>query len=160
MALVHMKHRGIDSEGAQKPNTADPQQNLLQNPCCTVAAIDAQAQIAIVLLVFGKVSVGQIDRTAAHIHPPGLESDLRIDHWNRTHERLAMAVEHRLDRKIAGVEQRVVVDLPVVVVESLLEIPFAIKNADANEAKPKVACGFSVVASEDAEAAGRDGQRL
>ena len=42
----------------------------------------------------------------------------------------------------------------------LLKITFAVKQADADEAEAEVAGGFRVVAGQDAEAAGGNGQRF
>src|SRR2546423_8982366 len=68
VALVHVKNRRMDSERPQQANPANAEQNFLQNACSAVASVDAQAQIAIVLLIFWKVRIQQVNRAAADIH--------------------------------------------------------------------------------------------
>ena len=69
-----------------------------------------------------------------------------------------MTVEDRFDREVSRVEQRVIIDLPVVMVERLLEIAFAVENAHADKAKSQVAGGFSMIAGQNAEASRGYGQ--
>ena len=76
------------------------------------------------------------------------------------HERLAVGAEHRFQRHVFRVHQIVEFGLPVVRVNGLLKIAFAVEQADADEAEAEVAGGFGVVAGEDAEAAGGDRQRF
>ena len=69
-------------------------------------------------------------------------------------------VHHRFHRQVLGIQQRVVLRLPVVRVNGLLEVTLAIEQADADESQPHVAGGFGVVAGQHAQPAGGDGQRL
>ena len=54
----------------------------------------------------------------------------------------------------------VIFRLPVVAINRLLKITFAVEQTDADEAEAEVARGFAMVAGKNAEAAGRDGQRF
>src|SRR6266850_4013446 len=101
------------------------------------------------LLILRQIRVEQINWTAAHVHAPGLESDLPVDHAHRTDQRLAMRVEHRLDGKIFWIEQRIIIDLPVIVTDRLLKIAFAIKNTDANKTEPEITRRFCMVTRQD-----------
>ena len=69
-------------------------------------------------------------------------------------------VHHRFDRQVFRIQQRVILRLPVVRIEGLLEIAFAIEEADADEAQAEIAGGLGVVSGQNPEAAGRDGQRF
>ena len=77
---------------------------------------------------------------------------------HRADHRLAFGVEHWFKRQILRLEQGVIFRLPIVRVKLLLEVAFAIKQADANEADVEVAGRFGVVARQNAQAAGGDGQ--
>ena len=50
--------------------------------------------------------------------------------------------------------------LPAVLVEALQEVSLAVEEADADERDVEIGCALDVIAGEDAEAAGVDGQRL
>ena len=76
------------------------------------------------------------------------------------HHRLAFAVEHRFQRQVARVEQGVMFGLPVVLVDGLLKIALAIKEADPDKPKVQIAGGFGVVARQNPQPARRDGQRF
>ena len=151
---------GCDAQRAQQAHAADAQQNFLHDARGAVAAINAQGQIAEMLLVLRQVGVEQIDRHAADVDAPGLEDhDVHAD-FHAADEPLAVGVQHRFHRHVLRVNRIVKFRLPVVGVDRLLEIAFAVEQADADEAEAEVAGGFGVVAGEDAQAAGGDRQRF
>ena len=104
------------------------------------------------------VGVQQIDRHASDVHAPRLETDAVHVDFHVQHERLAVGIQHRLKRRVLRIHQVVKFGLPVVRVDGLLEIAFAVEQTDADEAEAEVAGGFGMVAREDAEAAGRNRQ--
>ena len=110
------------------------------------------------LLVLRQVGVEQVGRATADVDAPRLELHLADAHLDGADERLAVLVEHGLDGEVLRLELGVVIDLPVVLIDRLLEVAFAIEQADADEAEPEIARGFRMIAGEDAETAGRDGQ--
>ena len=69
-------------------------------------------------------------------------------------ERLARGVAHQGDRQLVGVEHRVVLLLPAVRRQRLLEVAAAIEQPHAEDRDPEVAGALEVVAGEDAESAG------
>ena len=160
VALVHVKHRGLDAERAQQPHAADAQQNFLHDARRAVAAIDPRGEIAEMLVVFRQIGVEQIDRHAPDVDAPGLERHVFHVDLDAAHEPFALGVQHRFQRHVLRIDQIVKLRLPVVRVNRLLEIALAVKQADADKAEAKVARGFGVVARQDAEAARRNRQRL
>ena len=46
MSFVHMEHRGCDAEGAEEPDAADAQHDLLADAVVLVAAVDVRGQIS------------------------------------------------------------------------------------------------------------------
>src|SRR5262249_45930076 len=121
MPFVHVEQGRLDPQCAQQANAADSKKNFLQNKRGAVAAIDSQSQVTKMLLVVVAVGVEQINRDAAHVHTPGMKRDLAHADIDLADERLAVLIENRLDRQVAGLKQRVVLRLPVVGVDGLLE---------------------------------------
>lgn len=139
MSFVHVEGRGLEAERAQQPHAADAEHNLLHDARGTVPAIDAQREIAVVRLVFPPVGVEQIDRHPANVHAPGVEKYRAGDDAHGADHLLAAGVEHRFEREVSRIEQGVVLGLPVLLVEGLLKISFAIKQADADETEAQIA---------------------
>ena len=52
---------------------------------------------------------------------------------------LALLVEDRFEGKVSRVELGVVFGLPVLMVDGLLEVTFAVEEADADEPEPEIA---------------------
>ena len=67
---------------------------------------------------------------------------------------------HELERQAARVVARVALDLPVALVEPLPEVAAAVEEADADERDAELRRRLEVVAGEDAEPAGVDGEAL
>src|SRR5437762_796366 len=67
---------------------------------------------------------------------------------------------HELERQSARIGQRVMLDLPVVRVEPLLEVAAAVEEADADERDAELRRGLEIVAGENAEPPGVDGKAL
>ncbi len=142
VAFVHVEHGRLDAQRAEQADAADAEQDFLHDARRAVAAIDAEGQVAIVLLVLRQVGVEEVSRAAAHVDAPGFEINLVHPDVHLADDRLAVRGEHRFDREILRVQQRVVIHLPVVLVDHLLEIAFAVEEADADEAKPEIAGGL------------------
>jgi hypothetical protein len=79
---------------------------------------------------------------------------------NLANDRLAFRVQHRFERQVLRIEQRIIFRLPIIRVDRLLKITLAVEQADADKAKAKVAGGFRMVAGKHPQAARGDGQRL
>src|SRR5665213_560468 len=160
VAFVHVERGRLDAQRAQQPHAADAQQNLLHDARGAVAAINARRQVAVKLLVLRQVRVEQKNRHAPDVDAPDLEvhgvhADLDV-----ADEPFAFRVQHRLERHVVRLDGIVKFRLPVVVVNRLLKITFAVKQTDADEAEAEIAGGFRVVAGEDSEAARRNRQRF
>ena len=102
------------------------------------------------LFIFRPVRVEQINRAAPHVDAPRLEIDLVHGYLDRADQRLAFRVQHRFNRQILGIQPRVILGLPVILVDRLLKIAFAIKQSDADKTEAEVTGRFGVVAGENA----------
>jgi hypothetical protein len=158
--LVDVEDGGLDPERAEQAHAADAEQGLLHDPCRAVAAVDPQRQVPVVLLVLRAVRVEQVDDAATYVHAPCLEQDAAHRDVELTHHDVAVRVEHGLERQELGIEQRVVLGLPGVLADRLLEVALAVEEAHPRKTEPEVARRLGVVAGEDPEAAGGDGKAL
>ena len=76
------------------------------------------------------------------------------------HDRLAVLADGDLQRQLGDVGFDVFLALPSLHVETLAEVSLLVKQAHADERNAEVRRALDVVAGQDAEAAGIDGQRL
>ncbi len=160
VALVHVKHRRLHAEPPQQPHPTHAKQDFLHDARRVVAAVHAPREVAKVRLVRRQIGVDQINRAAADINHPGAKRHRLGGDLHRANQRLAVVVQHRLKRKILRVKLAVILRLPVLGTDRLLKIALAVKQADADKAKAKVAGRLGVVAGQHAQAAGCDRQRL
>ena len=80
----------------------------------------------------------------------------RIGHFDG--EVVAAIAEDRLHRHLVEVVFWIVFDLPAIAVEGLVEIAFAVEQADPDQGYAEIAGGFEMVAGEDAQASRVDAQ--
>jgi hypothetical protein len=153
MAFVQVEHGRLHAERAQEAHAADAQQDFLHDAHGAVAGVGARSQVAEMLRVFRQIRVEQIHRDATGVDTPGAKINAVHADFRVADKRLAVGVEHGLERHVLRVNHRVVFGLPVVGINRLLEIAFAVKKADADEAEAEVAGGLGVVAGQNAEAA-------
>src|SRR5258708_6884062 len=98
------------------------------------------------LLVLGAIGVEQINRYPPYVRAPGLEGNLIHPDFNATDHRLPLLVQHGLDWEVLGIQQRVILGLPIVSIDGLLKIAFPIEQADPDKTKAKVARRFGMIA--------------
>ena len=157
VALVQVEDRRLEPEPAQHADAADTEQDLLPQPVRPVAAVervgDGPVRVSLDL------GVDQEEGRAADPHAPDAEPHRdelaavvrELDHGSHRHE---------LERQPARVGQRVVLDLAIVLVEPLLEVAAAVEEADPDERDAELRRGLEIVAGENAEPAGVDGEAL
>ena len=112
-----------------------------------------------VLGVFRPICVKQINRVAPDIDPPCLEINIGEFNLDTAHQRLSLVIQDRLQGQVLWIEERLKFVLPIVLVDLLLEVAFAIKQADAGKTNVEIAGRFGVIARQNAQAARGDGQR-
>ncbi len=160
MPFVQVEDRRVNPQRVEQPDAADAEQQLLADPHAGVAAVEPRGQRAVRLAVLGDVRVEQVERRPADRDLPGLRVERAGVRVDREPEPLAAGARHRLDRQHGDVGDRVGLLLPPLAVERLLEVPLGVEDADADERHAQVAGALQVVARQDAEAAGVDGQAL
>ena len=160
VALVHVERGRFDAERPEQARAADAEEHFLHDAHGGVAAIDAGGEVAEMLGVFRQVGVEQIDGDAPDVHAPSLVIHRGHANLDRADEPFALGIKHRLQRNILRVNRIVIFRLPVVGINRLLEITFAVKQTDADETDAEVAGGFRMVAGQNAKAAGGNRQRF
>src|SRR6185369_3116859 len=139
--------------GAQKANSSDAQQNLLHDARGAIAAVNPERQIPKVLFVLRQVRVQQINRATTDVYAPGLKMDDVHRNLDRTYQRFAIRVENGLDWKISGIEEGVVIGLPIIVVDQLLKVTFAVKQTHSDEAQAQITRRLCVISCQNPETA-------
>ena len=92
-----------------------------------------------ILRVFRPIGVKKINCVAADIDAPGVKINVAQFNLHRANQRLSFGIQHRFQRQVYRVQERVILRLPIVLVDLLAEIAFAIKQADSDKANAQVA---------------------
>ena len=160
VAFVHVKHRRLNTQPAQQPNASHAEQDFLHDAGRVIAAVDTLREVTKVRLIRRQVGVDEINRAAADVDHP----DPKLHRLGRdldfTNDRLALVVEYRLKREIRRVELAVILRLPVVGIDRLLKVAFAVKQTDTHKTESKVAGRLGVVAGQHSQPTGCDRQSL
>jgi hypothetical protein len=158
MAFVHVEDGGLDAEGPEQAKAADAEEDFLHDASGAIAAVDAEGEVAKVALVFLAIGVEQENRDTADVGAPGLKGYVLHPELDVADEGFTALVQDGFDGQIFRVEKSVVLGLPVAGVDSLLEIALTVKQAEPDKSDAGIAGGFGVVAGEDAQTAGGNGE--
>src|SRR6476646_4510 len=152
-------HR-VEAKRAYRPYTADTQHDLLRDTHLVVAAIESRREHAVAGCVRLDIGIHQIERDAPHLDTPDLGVDLAPGQVYANHDFMPLGVQRGLGGNLR--EEQLLVDglLLALGVDALAKVALRIEEADTDEGKSEVARLFAVVAREDAQAAGVDGQRF
>ena len=156
--LVDMIDRGLEAERLEGAKAAEPEDDLLPDAHLAVAAVELAGDARGGARGFrggwcrgGRAASGPTcTRHIAACTGSPARSTMTV-RW------LAVFVALAADRHVVPVVVGVVLLLPAVEVEALLEVAFLVEQPDRHERQAEVACGLEVVAGEDAEAARIDG---
>ena len=160
VAFVQMQHAGRNAHRLQSAVAADAEQQFLADAGAAVSAIEARGQFAVLGRVAFHVRVEQQQVDAAYLDLPHLGFDGAAASVNLHCDRLAIGADGGLHGQLIDVGADVLLLLPAGLVEPLQEVSLPIEQADAHQRNVEVGGALDVVAREDAEAAGVDGQRL
>ncbi len=159
VSLVEVQHARRDAERGERAHAADAEQQFLPDADPVVAAIEPRGQLAIFGQVAFDVRIEQEQRIAADRQLPHARGDRPGPGLDRDRHRHALA-ERRPHRERAVIDVDVVLVLPPVAIEALPEIALVVVQADADERDAEIRRALDVIAREDAETAGVDGQRF
>ncbi len=159
MALVGVEHLRRRRAGQARPQTqgadpADAEQHLLLQPVLASTAVQPVGDRPCGVVVLGHVGVEQQQRHASHVrlphvcHEAAATGQLDDDLAGR-----AVGLAELGQRQLVRVQDRVVLGLPPVRGERLLEVAALVEQADTGDGHAEVGRALEVVAGEDPETA-------
>src|SRR5271168_467412 len=160
VAFVEVKDSGGDSHGSESAEAADAEEELLADAGAAVAAIESRGEFEVFGGVAVDVGIEQEEVATADFDTPDLGVDDAAAGLNFDHDAFAVCADGGLHGKLVDVGREVLFALPAGVVEALQEVSLAIEEADADERDVQIGCALDMVAGEDAEASGVDGEGL
>ena len=158
--FVQMIHAGRDPQRPQRSHAADPQHQFLPDPDPLVAAIQTAGQFPILRPVPSDVAVQEIQLHAADVQQPDLGQQAVVASVDSHRHRFARRVQGRLHRQILDARLQVLLGLPAVRVQLLLEVPLTVEQPDSDQGHAQAAGALDVVARQHPEAARVDRDRL
>jgi hypothetical protein len=158
--LVQVPDRGPPAHGLQGAQPADAEHDLLPDARFLVAAVEARGDLAVVRVVLLEVRVEEEQRDASHGDEAHENPDVTLADRHGDGGRSAPFPARERHREPIGVERRVHRALPLLAVDQLVEVAARVEETDADQREAEIARGLQVVAGEDPQAAGVDGQDL
>ena len=161
VAFVEMEDARGDSDRPQGPHAAHAGHQLLAHPGAIVAAVEPRGQLAIFRAIAGHVGIQQEKVDPTDAHPPDLGQQLaRTGLEFRTVIGLPSAPAGGLHRQVFDLGVEILLLLPAVDVEVLLEIALVVEQPAGHQRHAQAAGALDVVAGEYAETARVDRHRL
>lgn len=160
MALVGVEDLGSGMAGESavrphRPDPADPEQHLLQQPVLAAAAVEPVGHPALAEVVLLDVRVEHQERDTADLGEPDAGVQLlAAGQGEGDLSGRAVRFLQEGDGQLVGVEHRVVLLLPAVPGQGLAEVAVPIQEAYADQGYAEITGRLQMVADEDAEAAG------
>ena len=159
VALVHMVDGRLDAHSLQRAITADAQQDFLADAEVLIAAVQLVRDVAILRArVLRDVGIEQIERRAPHVGPPDARVDRAAGEIDADREWRAVRRADRVQGEIIEVIVLVRLLLPSGLIEVLAEVTLLVEQAHADQGNAQVAGGLDVIAGEDAQPTGEDGE--
>ena len=158
VAFVEVKDSGSDAHGLEGAEAAYAEEELLTDAGAAVSAVEARGEFEVFGGVAGDVGVEKEKVAAADFDSPDLGADGAAAGLDFDDDGLAVFADGGLHGELVDVGLEVVFELPSGVVEALEEVSLAVEEADADEWDVEVGCALDVIAGEDAEASGVDGE--
>ena len=148
MALVGVEHLGMDTEGAQRLDPADPEDDLLTDAVLDIAAVEPVGDPLRFLAVAGYRGVEQVQRHPSDVDPPDRHGEVFAGHVEADH---LAGVDHRQPVRVLRWKG---LELPAVGVQRLVEVALAIQQPDRHQRQAEVAGRLEMIAGEHPETAG------
>ncbi len=156
VALVQVPDGRFDPECPDRPDAADPEDELLVEAHLPAADVQDVGDRTIGVGVLRNVRVEQENRGPTNLGAPYGDLEVAVGQLDGDLQGLAVGALGATDREARQVEVRVGVLLVPIGVDRLVEVAVAIHQADADERERHVGRGLRMVAGEHAEAAGLD----
>src|SRR5208283_4212008 len=106
------------------------------------------------------VGIDEKQLTPAHFDAPDLCVDRTMAGIDLHHDRSAVDSDGRFHGQLVDIGFEVFLALPAVAIEALAEISLAIEKADADEGDPEIGSALDVIAGQNAQSTGINGERF
>ena len=160
VTFVHVPGGGVDVEATEGTDATDAEDDLLLDAGLLVAAVEAGGELAIPGGVALGVGVHEDDAHLARVDAPEVDKDRPVIELDLDLDAVPVLVNEREDGGITKADLGVDRFLPAVGGDALAKVALGVHKADSEEGDAEVTGLFEVVAREDAEAAGIDGDRV
>jgi len=142
---------GAKAQSVESAHAADAEKKFLLDAHLQIAAVELRGDGAVLRAIGGKIGVEEKELNAADDSAPNAGRDCAVGKRD-----VDLHVGHKFDGEDVEVIFRAGFLLPAGGIEILAKIAFLIEKADTHERKAEVAGGFEMIASENAEASGKD----
>ncbi len=157
VAFVEVIDAGQDSQGLQRPDAAHAGHQFLADAGAVVAAVEPRRQLPILGVVARHVAIEQAQPHPADVHQPHLGQQFSRPGVDLDGDRRSVGPPGRLHRQVIDLRVEILLVLPTVDVQLLLEIALVVKQPDGHQRDAQSAGALDVIAREDPQAAGVDG---
>ncbi len=158
VALVGVEHlgrrvAGDPAVGADRADTADAEQQFLEQPVLRRTAVQPVGHLTLGGVVLLHVGVEHQQRHPADLGDPDLRVQLAVAGQSQGHGRGSVTIPEQADRQPVRVHQGVTLLLPALTVQRLREVAVPVQQADTDQRYGEVAGRLQVVTGQDAQAA-------
>ena len=160
VTFVQVADLRLQSERAQQPPSADPEQHFLLQSQLRPAAIQLARDAAMSGKVGGVVAIQQVEFDPAHLDLPGAQPDRVSGQCNLEPQPFAIWLTQGRDGQLSGIvewEQRL---LFAILVDHLAEVALLVQQPYARHRRAQIAGGLELIARHVAQPAGVNGQSL
>ncbi len=151
VTLVHVAGDGREAQRFQGAHAADAKDDLLLDAHLGVAAVEAGGELAVSRNVRLDIRVEEVEGDFSNVKAPDFGRGGPAIQRHVDAEALAVAAMDGLQRLEGRVHLTVVLLLPAIRPEALVEIAAVVEQADADQGDAEVRSGLQVVAGKDAE---------
>ena len=159
MALVIMVDCGIETQGAQGPDSSYSEEQLLLEPVLPVPSVELVRNLLVLRDIVLKVRIEEIEVGTAHGHLPYTGAELASGHGNPDLHPGAVSVEHGFGRNLHEVLCRILRHLVALGRDTLGEIAVLVQQAYSNQVDIHVAGLLEIISGEYSEATRIDSER-
>jgi hypothetical protein len=160
VSFVQVKNAGRDAQRFQSAQAADAQKQFLMHAHAAVASVQTRGHVAVFGVLPSTSESSRNRSTAANFHAPHFGVDRTMARIDLHYHRPAVGADGRFHGQLIDIGLEILLALPAVAIQALAEISLAIKQADANERDAEIGGALDVIAGQNSEAAGIDGQRF
>ena len=159
MPLVQVDDPGLDSEGVERSDPADPEQCVLGLAGAAVPDVELCGDPAVEGGVLGSFGIEEKERHPAQLDAPDLCDDLPPPNRDGYRHREVVRVRDERGRQPLGIGVDPVLVLPSRLIDPLEEVALAVEQADRDQRQRAVRGGLEEIARQGAEPAPVDRER-